>query len=712
MKDYSQQEIFKINQATLRLFKRYLIVNNSETLINKDESLQYGILLDKDIDKALFDEVIKQYGIDGFILNQTLHKSFDKVAQEDLTTLYVEQILNYLTTYMKWDGIINDIFIPNEKLEIPDLKDGINLTFISEISEDDLSKKLLELSTNKIALSRQTVKDILTLSDFLIQEIDIECITNKELKIALYNKYDIVPKNNLEFVRFLVEKLTSRNLINDKRNYALINYMDVPDSNALDYLEQYQEKYGLEPLSEIFNRYKWLFVGLKRNPQDERRGFSSEVDNKRMERTKRLNHIVNRLYKLSQKNHKPFIDKNYINHIVDYIYSINDEYNKEELLTTYISKKSIWEVIKVANYLKTNSKLKLYKIRNGNIFIENKDYVREIPQWGINVFEKYLIDKVKANLSGKLVYLPKEIQYAVPQSEKQFVGNTPFNSVIELPKTGLIVGIHWTNLENKKYQGEERVDLDLKLFSNKYSVSWSTNYRSENAKILYSGDKTDAPISNGGSSEFIFVDPSIEDSVMTFRVNNFTNMVGPIPFEIIIAKADKIDYRNSLLSRQDYIVNPNNIIAKIPGIIEKGQSEHNIGVLNMTENETPKLILTNLSTSDLPVSKNNILDDYFREYLVNYTKNQVYLRDLLEKAGVEISDKPVKTVKTKIAWSKIKLENGTTVTVLNKDLDNYDENFTVIETNYLYNLEEVPVDIDLSLESLNKTTLIDIFKSM
>ena len=67
MKDYNDYEEFKINQSTLRLFKRYLIIDQENANL-KDESLSYGIVLDQPIDKELFDEVIKQYGIDGYDL--------------------------------------------------------------------------------------------------------------------------------------------------------------------------------------------------------------------------------------------------------------------------------------------------------------------------------------------------------------------------------------------------------------------------------------------------------------------------------------------------------------------------------------------------------------------------------------------------------------------------------------------------------------------
>lgn len=718
MKDYNDYEEFKINQSTLRLFKRYLIIDQENANL-KDESLSYGIVLDQPIDKELFDEIIKQYGIDGYALNQTFHKSLEKVAQSELIDLYVQQLVHYFTTYGYENLGITDgtVYIPNEKLEVPVFENGINLTFISQINEEELKQKITELATNKLPLSRQTVSDLLTLSDFLIESIDIEDVTNKELKTALYNKYDIVPKNNVEFVRFLVNKLTGNSmLIKDKRTIFFLSNFDVLYSKALEYLKQYQEKYGLEPLSEIFNRYKKIFVALKRDPEKEGKYYNEKVANLKMTRAKELNHIINRLYKLSLKHHKPFIDENYINHIMTFVNNIQYKENREEILMNYISKKTIWEIIKVYDYLKTNSKTKAYKIRNGKVFVEKKNVIDESPSWVINVFEEYLINRIRENIGDKTIYFPNNISYALPQSEKQFVGNIPFNSVINLPKEGFIVGIHWTNLEpnNKEnnYSTEEyRVDLDLKLFSNKYSISWNTNYRSENAKLLYSGDMTNAPITTGGASEFIFVDPTIEPTVMTFRVNNYTmNNHSSIPFEIIIATADKADYLKNA-NKQNYVVNPNNIIAKFPCQIEKGQAEYNIGILVTDPNEGSKFIITNLSTSNLPVSKNNILDEYFREYMVQHSDKQEYLKSLLMKADSNLSIR--KTVEKLIPCTTIKTgdENSySIITIPNTELDTKYKEYKILEQD-IFKKEEVPVDIDLSLENINKTTIIDMFKS-
>ena len=712
MKNYTGYEIFKINQAVLRLFKKYLIINFDSEPQLKDEALPYGILLDQYVNKDLFDEIIKQYGIDGYALNQTFHKSLETVAQEDILTLYIQQIVHYITTYGYESLGITDgsVYIPNEKLEVPVLENGVNLTFISQMDERELIEKVVELATSKIALSKQTVKDLLTLSDFLIEGIkDVEDVTNKELKIVLYKKYGIVPKNNIEFVRFLVNHITDQPLlIKDKRTVFALNNWDILSGNAYDYLKQYEEKYGLEPLAEIFNRYTWVFVGLKRNPQEERKYYNEEIADERMKKAKEINHIVNRLYKLAKKHHKPFIDNNYINHIIKYISKIQNEDRKEDILKEYISKKTIWEIIKVYDYLRTNSDIKAYKIRNGKVYVEEKRTNQEIPQWAKNVFKEYIVKRLEENIGEKTIYLPTNIDFALPQSEKQFIGNVPFNSEITLPKEGFVIGIHWNNLKREN-GGEARVDLDIKLFSNKYSVSWNSNYRSEDAKLIYSGDVTNAPIDQGGASEYIFIDPSIDNISMTFRVNNYTREVGPIPFDLIIAKADKTNYLDNTKEKNSYIVNPNSIIAKIPCEIEKGQSEHNLGILTMGD-DNATFILTNLSTSDLPVSKGNILDEYFRDYIVNHSKKQAYLTNMLMEAHANISI--TKTIEKMVPSTTIKVgteDKYMIATVPNTELGTKYPAYTILEEG-LFKKEEVPVDIDLSLEALNKATIIDLFK--
>lgn len=705
-----EKDFFKINQATLRLFKRYFAPRESsgDKLIPKEEGLKYGILLDQDISKELFDEVVKQYGIDGFILNQTFHKSLEKVAKEDIITLYIEQIVHYFTTYGYEQLEITDgqVYVPNENLEVPVLEEGTKLIYISWISITELKRRVTDLAISGIALSKQSVKDVVTLSDHIT--VDIEEIKNKEVRTMLYSKNDIVPKNNIEFLRFLIFKLTGSSLLIKDEN-TINKLKNSGKDEILKYLDQYNCKYGLIPLSEIFNRYKPLFLALKRDPKSISYSWETKSDKERNAITaKSINKIINNISKLSKNYHKPFIDNNKLSNFKKTIKDLSrhtKQIAKLEL-NDILNENSLYNVIKVGNYVNFENNQyshvpsHAYKVRNGKVFV--KEEIKSLlgDSWVNDTIKENIIRRIRKNVGGKTIFIPKDINYALPQSEKQFIGNIPFNSSVDFDKNkGILVGIHWLNLEDNRC--ECRVDLDLKLVSNKYQIGWNTLYRDENRDLLFTGDVTDAKIDQGGACEYIYVDGNLENTIMTFKVNNYTIDVGDIPFEIIIAYAPSKD--KVAQEGRNYIVDPKDIICKVPAKVEKGQAEHSIGILSINDYKNT-FIFTDLSTGNLPVSKNNKLDEMLRTYLIDYKHQQYDLENILKESGAIISDEPY----TENFVEYVLIQDGKETNMIKRN-ELEDASGIILEEG-IFKKEKVPVNIDLSIEALNKTTIIDIFK--
>ena len=112
----------------LRLFKGFL-GEKSDTI--NEKALAYGLVIPATASEDVVNEAIKQYGKDGDLWNQTFHKSWDKVANAPIMQLILEQLIHYFTTYGFEDLGIYDsdlVYIPHEKLEIPELKEKL-LTF-------------------------------------------------------------------------------------------------------------------------------------------------------------------------------------------------------------------------------------------------------------------------------------------------------------------------------------------------------------------------------------------------------------------------------------------------------------------------------------------------------------------------------------------------------------------------------------------------------
>ena len=126
-----------------------------------------------------------------------------------------------------------------------------------------MKNKLWGLISSSIPLSTVTEINIITLSSYLdISEDNIDKVKNREVKTALYDKLKIIPGDNIEFLRYLLFKLTKKTLlIKDLETVYALKASN--KTLALKILNAYEEQYSLIPLSEIFNRYKPLFIALK-----------------------------------------------------------------------------------------------------------------------------------------------------------------------------------------------------------------------------------------------------------------------------------------------------------------------------------------------------------------------------------------------------------------------------------------------------------------
>lgn len=629
------------NEAIMKLFKAYLVSKKSKENNIEKNALEKGICIDAKAPKKIITLACDIFGKDGYILNQTLHKSFNTVVNISDFELYIQQIMHYITTYGYENlGIYKDseIYIPNEKLEIEGLKEGIKLINIKEITKKELSQEVMNLCTSGVALSKDTLDSISAIIDYIdVTNEDIKRIKNKEAKIIFYDKLNIIPEKPEEFFRYLIYVLTEGTLvIKSKELYKKLK--DSDKAKAINLLTKYDREYGLNRLAEIYNRYKPLFLSLKitKNVINEdknrikeyiekypynKKYFCDVLNRKITKKEIKLNSIINKISHLSKKYHKPMP----INELDSFVIWCMENENKKDfnkILEEKIKKAGIWRAIKLINYLKYrkfNSSIKVYKIRNGKTWVHIKENkLKYNVDNVIDILDKIIVNKMKTNVKGKKIYLDNRFDFALPQSEKQFVNNIPFGSTLTLDKDNIIFGIHWFNLENN------RVDLDLKAISEEYIIGWNTCYKLD-SKIIFSGDMTSAPLPNG-ASEYIYIDKDIGKTAISMKINNYTCQTGDVDYDIIVAKGKKEKIQ------KDAIIDPNDIILKIPkNKMLYGMIEHTIG--NIIIDDKIKLIFTDLTTSSNIVSKENSIEKWLREYIEKEAKSKCRLKEYLEKAG-------------------------------------------------------------------------------
>jgi hypothetical protein len=607
-------------KSTIRLFKSVPITKKGKRKTPKpilEETIKRGFVFSPEVVYNYSDtelvELIKtiqnEFGLTAEQMNNSFHKSWKKVKTASIEQLVIEQIIHYITTYgYETLGIYSDdtVFIPEEKLEIPKLNvKGFNFVVIRGYTKEELKEKLLSLLQTGIALSDETKKDIVDVCLFVeINNKEIASIRNKEVRCVLYDFLDVIPEDPTEFLRYAIYKSTNKTLlIKNKKIIEEIKSKENENVDVLALFYKYKNKYGFEKLSQIFYRFKPLFLAFKTNTQ--------------------MKHYINKIRKLAKKNHKP-MKPDYLNDVTSMIkhgVKINKDELKEEL-----EKVNTFRKIRLAYALKYRTKdvdSILYKIRNGKGYatdfnFEPKDSARDV----LKTVLSSIVEDVAVNVKGKKIYIPENIVYAIPATEKQFTGNLPSGTYVTIPKD-IIVGIHWEDVDLN------RIDLDLSLIStSKGKFGWNSYYRSEGGDILFSGDMTSAPKPNGASELYYIKRQTKDYFIMMVNYFNYDESI-EVPLKIMVAKEEVKNFS------YNYTVNPNNIICIAKTKINKKQRI--LGLL-VTTTENSRFYFSEVDMGNSIVSSDKKYMVQSRDYLFNFYEGSISLNELLTKAGAKLVD--------------------------------------------------------------------------
>ncbi len=638
-------------KATIKLFKAIPVETKRKAKLTKE-------LLQKTLSKGYIfaPEVVANYSteeIDSFInvidnelglsaeqMNSSFHKSWKKVKTASMRQLVMEQILHYITTYgFESLGIYdeNSVYVPNEKLDIPELKENLNLVVIKGLKKDEIKEKVLTLVNSGIALKEETMKDIMEVITFVgISQNEIEVIKNKELKIQLYDKYDLVPKSPVEFLRYVLYKTTDETLL-IKNQDTLDNINSCNSKTALNLFSSYKQAHGLENLSTIFYRFKPIFLAY--------RNLASSRD------SNYLKTMINKIRKLAVMNHKP-MPKDLLNDVTGMIKN-GEKINADDLIAA-LSNANVFRKIRLMYALKfrqNKSDVIMYKVRNGKSYVKDFKFTNVSKAKTVydTVLNTLALD-IEKNVKGKTIYIPDYIEYTLPATEKQFTGYFPTGTCVTVDKD-MVFGVHWEN------QGRNRIDLDLSLINVSGKIGWDASYRNDGGSILFSGDITDAPLPNGASELFYVQRQSKEAHLMSVNYYNYDEDV-PVPCKIMIGKEKVGNLRGN------YMLNPNNVITSVPVVVDKKQTI--LGMVITTTNQCR--FYFNGSSMGNQISSSADEQTLKRlKYLTNYYRNTVYLNDLLLKAGATIvseTDGNKEDLYIDIDLSPEKLEKDTILNLL------------------------------------------------
>lgn len=511
--------------------------------------------------------------LDGYGLNQTFHKSWFKIQRSSQDELRMHQIAHYYSTY--GTGFNGEMYVPSELLEVPDQK--VVFKVVNAYSKEELTQKCLDLFKSGIALKEETIHTIVAalLDDLDYRFTGAEEIRNKEASVILADTYNVLPKDTMSFFRFVIYKATGDSLL-IKSNEAI----DAIKSSSFNPSALFQQ-HGLEKLATIFNRFKPLFLAFKA----------------------KCPKTINKISKLSKTYHVP-LTVNPLNHVTS-IELRNKDVHWLDNATPF----ALFKAMNACYTRISGQNAFVYRVRNGKSFVKEGKY-SDVALMNYYFLESYL--KMRFNLHDKTVYMPKDVEYALPTSEKLFVGNIPTGT--KFYGDSLAVGVYWENSWGAR-------DIDLSGMNISGKVGWNATYNQGN-NLMYSGDMTNAP---NGATEYLHANRGL--NYPTLVSTNVYSGSNNCDYKIIIGKGHDVNY--------SYMMNPNNRFAEV-----KCQSVKNQTVLGMMlpEKDRQSFVLLNFGAGQARVSGNNKVSQLATLALYQQWKDCLMMRTVVELLGGKISE--------------------------------------------------------------------------
>jgi len=549
--------------------------------------------------------------LDGEKLNSAFHKSWKKICEASMEELVIEQMFHYVTTYGFEAFHIFDhdtVYIPMETLKVPRVRiKDMSITVICGLTKEEIKKKVFHLLSSGIAMSAQTRDDVMELLMYTgFNPSDIGEINNKEVRCIMYAFINSVPQDAAEFLRYVIYKVNKNTLlIKDRATIESLKGADV--RIILPLFVRYHSSYGYGELSKSFYRFKPMFLALRTS--------------------KPMKKVVNRIRKLAIKNHEP-MKQDFLNSVTRLVVEKGFKAIQEDL-DSALKSANIFRKIRLAYSLKyraSNPSSILYRIRNG------KGYATSIEVNKVNDHKlafNYVLKEIAKSLKhlhGMKVYIPEGVEYALPSTEKQFVGNVPSGSCITVDDD-MIIGVHWNNTGDGVVE-DDRVDLDLSLLDeNGSKIGWDADYRDESCSILFSGDMTDAPMPNGATELFRIKKQDNLTAVMALNFfNHYHNNEKEVPFKIVVGS-----YKSGNKFEKNFMLDPNEVIARVDANI--GDRQKTIGLLVINK------VNCKFYFMDTDTSKGNSsyggseVSEHIRSFMVSYYENAVKLSEVLKLSG-------------------------------------------------------------------------------
>lgn len=488
-----------MNREILELFK-VMVVGNPQGLVNYD-NIDAGFVTDfvPTADQlAILKEVYKP-------LDMITLFTVEERENSDPYDLLVKQFLHYVEIYgLNAPGLFG--------LEV-DNGQVANLAFVKGVTKAQLQDMLVALLySNAPVKDAPAIKKLVDAYD-VAAEIDINEVKNNELKVLLFDVSKDKFDNGDDAVRYLVYQATEKSLlIKSAQVIASVK------AYAGKYTAAFFEKHKLE-LAQVFNRHKPLILAAK---------------------TSKTKAVINEISRLSKVEHVPIkegINKRFIR------LALTGELDDVLPVLNKVSVRDKFKFLNLLEHKKARHDIDVFVIRNGKVHVEPNRPLYDTARIEvlINRILVSLADDL-GHLRGSKILLDSAVDYGLPISRKQAMGNLPFGTKVKVEGSHISSGIWWHNDGGAHDLDLSTVDMDGAR------TGWGmySGY-GKDAVVTFSGDVTNA--SGKGAMEFMTSKTDTEPYGLF--VNIYSGEIGS-EMELVIGTKSKDQWIENPLVREKH----------------------------------------------------------------------------------------------------------------------------------------------------------------
>lgn len=430
---------------------------------------------------------------------KTLFKRTDLDTKSTMERV-IHQLMNYIETY--GFGISG----PYNQLEV----EG---TIVTLHTVRGLSTSEIHDMIRNIMYSNAPIKNTVEFADIVMNEVrlqsfvyDFSKIKNNELKVVLFDEARDTFDNGDDAVRWLVKNATGVPLLIKSPEVIAACKQRVVTASFF-------ERHAL-PLATVFNRHKRIILAFKR---------------------KQTASVINNITRLSKKHHVPILPHISKRFVVEAL-----EGRADGTALKAVSVRDKFKFLNTLAWKKQQSSFDAFVVRNGKIHLSDNRKVYTLDQ--IDAVEQMVLTSLKEDLktlSDKVVVLDKNVDYGLPVSRKQTLGNLPFGTVVTMETDTISSGVYWKNSWGA-------TDLDLSTVDqNGRRTGWGSWHSYENKNdIKFSGDVTYAP--SGGME---FMTSSTSDYGLFVNIFNGST---PSTMELVVGSGAKGKWINDVFIREKH----------------------------------------------------------------------------------------------------------------------------------------------------------------